>query len=399
LEAVIVSIGNDFMSTINVAPVPKIIFGIDHFKKVSEELEIRNCENPLIVADKGVEKARIVEKVKNYLEKENFKVDTWCEITGEPVLEVIEGGIEYVRKGNYDIVIGIGGGSAMDSSKVIAALKNNPGSLKEYVIEKKPFAKKRLPLVLIPTTAGTGSEVTGDALFFVGDKKRCLGNSELIPDVGILDPMLTVSMPPYITASTGLDALSHAIEGMMTTYSNSLMDKLAIYTTKLIVDNLEIAYCQGHNLEARSNMLIAASLASIVSVNCYPSWPHSIGYTLTKRYSLPHGVSCIISLPYAMLYNLPLCEEKFSLIAEALGLNTKGLTRREKAIKAIKYIYDFIKRFNMPVSLQEIDVPKDQLNELAEECITEYNRPYNICDTDLRRMKKLYELMWDGVIE
>ncbi len=391
---------DDFITNIvNVASVPKLIYGADTYKKIAEEIKSLQCQYPVIIADKGVEKVGIVEKVKSYLEKTGFKVSCWCEISGEPVLEVIEKGIEYVREGNFDIVIGLGGGSAMDSSKVIAALKTNSGSLSEYLLGGKLFAKRRLPLILVPTTAGTGSEVTGDALFFVGNKKKCLGNPSLIPEVGILDPMLTISMPAKFTASTGLDALSHAIEGMMTTYSTPLMDELAIYATKLIVNNLEKAYWQGSNLEARGNMLIAASLASIVSMNCFPSWPHSVGYTLTKRYNLPHGASCVVALPYVMYYNLPMCEDKFATMAEAIGLSVEGLTTREKAIEVIMYVYDLIKRLNLPVNLQEINVPKEKLDELAKECLTEYNRPYNICDTDFPRMKKLYEAMWKGEIE
>jgi len=384
-----------FHKMMKVGRVPELVFGLDAYKEIHSKIKNLKGTKVLIVSDVGVTKAGIADKIKKGIEEEGFIAETYSEIATEPTLKPLNKAVAYVREKNYDVIVGVGGGSAMDTSKVMAILKTNTKDLLQYVQGEK-FEKPRLPLILVPTTAGTGSEVTGDAVMSVKDKKTWISDASLIPDVAIVDPKLSISMPQRITASSGLDVLCHAIEGMMTIHSNRLMDAIAMKSVELVAHSLERAYKCGRDIKARYDMMIAATLAGIVNQNAPATWPHSIGYTLTHKYNLPHGLSCIVGLPYVMRYNLAMCEEKFARMAEVMGLNLEGMTQREKALQGILQIREIASRVDAATTLKEIGVSKDHLDKLAKECMTEYPRPYNICHTDLKGLRQLYEDIWEG---
>ncbi|MFQ6123824.1 MAG: iron-containing alcohol dehydrogenase [Candidatus Heimdallarchaeota archaeon] len=378
--------------------VNKIIFGISAYEKLASEILNLGGKTPVIVTDKGISDTGIVNRVKESVEKTGITVEIFDKVATEPTAESMQEAIDMIRESKSDIIVGLGGGSSMDTAKIGAVMKENEGDLLDY-IGKKPFTNPRMPLILVPTTAGTGSEVTAIAVTSVGDKKRGIFDSKLFADIALVDPLLTLSMPPKVTASTGLDALSHAIESMMTLRSNILCDTLALQAVKLVSENLEKVFMQGKNLPARYGMMLAATTAGITLQNALVTLPHSVGYTIAHEHHLPHGIATVVALPYAMRFNLSLCQEKFRDVASVMGCNIEGLSLREAAIEGIKAVKKLIKDVNMPVSLKEIGVSKDHLTDLVDEFLAEYPRPFNICKVNRENLLKLYEDMWEGRIQ
>lgn len=374
---------------------PKLVFGNGARYKLSEEvyslLGDKKTAKVLVITDEGVLKVGIVDTIKGMFEDNNIEMNVFHKISSEPTIETMEEAIRYANQLSYDIVIGMGGGSAMDTAKVVSLAKYNSGDVNTYLEESE--YNGRTPLILIPTTAGTGSEVTGDAVFSVNGIKRWLSNPILIADTAIIDPMLTVSMPAKITASSGLDVLCHAIEGIMTAYTNSIVEMYATKAVELTMNNLEKAFCCGKDIEARYNMSIAAMLAGIANLNAPATYPHSIGYTLTNRYKIPHGLSCAVGLPYVMEYNFTACKDKFAKLTESAYPDFRG-SKEEKALFIIKKIRDITKSVNAYTTLYEIGVEESVLDILAEECFTKFPRVYNICDMSVDQIKKLYKTMY-----
>jgi alcohol dehydrogenase class IV len=374
--------------------VKKLIFGIDVHHRINELLKTMAATKPLIVTDKGVVESGIADKIKGATEGNEITATVWDELATEPTVESMDAVKEFVRQGDFDAVIGLGGGSSMDTAKIAALMKSNPGNVSDYF--KRKFEKTRLPLMLVPTTSGTGAEMTGDIVFSVADQKRWFSDSKALPDIALVDPMLTLTVPPRVTAHTGLDALGHAVEALMTTYASPLSDAFAFPPIRWIIDYLERAYHQGRDITARYYMSLAATTAGLVNQNVPATLPHSVGYTLTHRYKLPHGASCSIPLPYCMRYNLSMCVDKFAVIGGFFGI-TSG-SKRDIAMKAIEAIRRLNADLDVPTSLKELGVPRDQLPILAKEFIEKYPRPYNICKIDIPKAEKLYQYMWEGTI-
>ena len=373
----------------------KIVFGVNTVNNVGTEAEQLGARKAVIICDEGIRKAGIVDKVTKSLEEKGVEFEIWDKVEPEPHVECAEDIVRFVRDGKFDLVIGVGGGSSMDMAKTAAVLVENPGPVKDYIgvgLIKKPG----IPKILIPTTAGTGSECTHAAVMSIGRIKRWIADPALFADVAIIDPMLTLSLPPKLTAGTGLDALSHAIECIMSINANSITDSLALSAIKLIFENLRVAYYHGKNLEARYNMSLAATMAGMVVTNAGAVLGHSACYTYASDYRLPHGVSCAIALPYVMWYNLPVSAHKLALIAEAMGFDIKGLSVEEAAWKAIKAVKKLIEDVKLPTSLKEIGVPKEKLPEYAEELVTQYPRPNNPRRVTKEDILVMYEKMWEG---
>jgi len=381
------------LPNISFETVGKLIFGIGIYKKLPEILKNLGVTAPLVVTDKGIIKAGLIDKIKEPLADTSSTIIIYDKVVTEPTIESMEAVKDFVREHNCDGVIGVGGGSSMDTAKIAALMKNNPGNVVDYINQR--FEKPRLPLILIPTTAGTGAEVTGDIVFSIAQEKKWFSTSKALADIALVDPVLTVSMPPRITASTGLDALCHAIEALMTTYSNPLTDMMALKAAEWVIKHIERAYTQGKDIVARYYMSLAATTAGIVNQNAPATLPHSVGYTLAHRYNLPHGISCAIPLPYCMRYNLPMCVDKFAVIASVFGITSD--TKREIALRAIEEIRKLIASLDLPTSLKDLGVPKELLPTLARELIEKYPRPHNICKIDLKKAEDLYMRMWEGI--
>ena len=374
----------------------KTLFGIGSVGKVAEEAKQFNGKNVLIVTDETVEKLKIVDEVRRPLEEEAFMVDVWNGVEPEPTMSVAEALTELARKKPYDIVVGVGGGSSLDMSKVASIMRTNQGSLGEY-IGGLPLAHRGTPLIAIPTTSGTGSEATATLVVTHKGMKSGLTNPYLMPDTAIVDPALTQSLPQRVTANTGLDALSHAIEAYMSLRNNGYADAVALQSIRLVSDNLRLAYTQGGNLEARVNMSMASMLGGLAIANSSTCGGHAVAYGFAVMKQLPHGFSCAMALPFIMEYNLLAIPGRIRSIAEALGVDMYGLSEREAASLAVDAVAQLNFDLGLPLNLQELGVKREELSAIADETM-KITRLLTVNPRSINREEalKLFERMWEG---
>jgi alcohol dehydrogenase len=344
----------------------KIVLGQDMVKKVGDEVKALGRSKPIIVTDPGLVAAGTVKIVEDALRAMRMEAGIFARVEPEPPARIVEECTQAIRAGKYDIVIGLGGGSSLDIAKGAAIMATNPGTISDYYgIDTVP--KPGLPKILIPTTAGTGSEATRSIV--VTDEKdntkKSVASTYAIPEVAILDPMLTLSMPPALTANTGMDALVHAIESYVSATTTPFSEILAIEAIQLIVHNLPLAYSKGNNVIARYNMLLAANLAGLAFASSRLGAVHGLAYVIDIDYHIPHGRANAIMLPHVMNFNKTGNLQKFARIAEALGENIAGLSAFEAAEKSVEAVKNLLKALQIPFTLSEYGIPKDHLPNLV----------------------------------
>jgi len=378
----------------------RILFGLDTVKKVGEEAKALGAGNVLIVAGEVTEKIGMVDRVKKLLEASGAKTAVFRCGKWEPYIEDFEAIVDFTRKGSYDVVLGLGGGKNIDMAKVAAIMPRNPGRVDDYIGVNK-VKQRGIPMIIVPTTAGTGSEATQAAVIAKGKIKVAIWSPQLIPEVAIVDPNLTLTLPPKVTAATGADALTHALEAIMSVDANPMSDSLALTAIRLISRNLRQAYQKGDDVEARYNMCLASLMAGLAFNSAGLVAGHAAAYTYASDCKLPHGTSCGLAEPYIMSFNLPNCIEKFFSIAEAMDLKIEKLKPKEAAAEAVKAVKKIIGDVGLPTSLKELEVPKDLVPTLAEDLITKYGRllprnPRKITKEDALR---IFEKMWSGELD
>jgi alcohol dehydrogenase class IV len=381
--------------TAGILPPNAIIFGFNAVKKVGEQAVKLGGKQAILVTDAIMVQLGYADLVKGSLEKEGLKVEVFGKVDPEPHLETADALYEMVRKTKFDIVIGLGGGSSMDMAKLTSIVATNPQPPLE-LMTKKVVNNPTLKKILIPTTSGTGSEVS---MFFVassGKDKYFMGSPYAYPEIAIIDPGLTVSMPPKVTASTGIDALSHAIDSVMNKLANPWYDSLAFGGIELIAKYLRRATFNGQDLEARYYMSMGATTSMISMTGTGGLYSHSISYVLAMFQPTAHGIGCGVSLPYTMAYNLPVLEDKLALIARAMGERIDSLSPRQAARRAVEMVYDLTAEVKMPVSLKEMGFQHEDVYKMAEICISKYPRPNNPRPMSKEDCLALFEAMWEG---
>ena len=317
----------------------------------------------LIVTDPGVVQAGLVDKVKQPMEREgiNFGVFDGCEPNCP--LSAIRECAKFAKQGGYDTLVGVGRGSTLDITKVtgiVAAAEDVSGEdLNQYIAGGTP-ARRGLPKILIPTTAGTGAEVSPAAVVTTDEGvKRGISSEYCLPEVAIIDPLMTLHLPQVITAETGIDVFIHAFEGYVCLNTHVVSDMLCETVMKLVSQNLREAYCMGpRNLEARYNMAIAASLGILPMFIAGRALVHAMGVSLQMETSCTHGVSCSVMLPHVMEFNMPANPARYARIAELMGENIENLTQREAAAKAIEAVRALSTDVGLPQRLRDIGVSK-----------------------------------------
>lgn len=373
----------------------KIVFGIGSRKDLAKEIRRLEGSKPLIVTYAEPKLASTVEEIVKILRSDGMDSTVYSEAEPEPRIEVAENLATYARKGRFDVVIGMGGGSAMDLAKIASMSITNPKPVRDYLgVDLVP--KKGSPLVCAPTTAGTGSEVTMFSVLSVGNKKMDVVSPHIIPDVALIDPSLTATMPPQLTAGTGMDALSQAIETVTSLAATPLTDCLALTAIQLTAKWLHVAYDDGSNLEARSGMALAANLSGLAFGSGKLTLGHSLAQTFGPLRKISHGVSCGIALPYVMDFYLPVIPEKLSLIAEAMGVETQGLSTSEAGKAAIRSVTRLNDDVGIPVSLKAFGFERGEMPELAETCVKEWPRPNSPRELTNQTVREVLEKMWEG---
>jgi len=325
----------------------------------------------LLVLDPGLSEAGLEKSVRDALTSDGVGAVLFQDFVQEPEPDEADAAGRTARKEGCDLVVGVGGGSAMDLAKAAAVLAVNDGKARDYLgVGLVP--KPGLPTIMVPTTAGTGSEVTWTAVFTDrrAKTKGGINSPYLYPDLALLDPELTLTLPPEVTATTGLDALCHAIESFTSVKANPMSDMVALEAIGLIAEYLPQAVADGRNLEARENMLLASLLAGLGLANAGVTAVHALSYPLGAVYGVPHGLANALLLPHVMRFNCLGSPDKFALIAEIMGEDVEDLSPREAARLAAEAVAELMDDLRLPEGLDFLNIPEDSFPKLAEKALT-----------------------------
>lgn len=374
----------------------KVIVGVGSIGKIGEDAK-RLGSKALLVIDPIVARSDVASNIKSSLEKNGVNFYTFDNVEPEPSVEALNKAINFSKNKDFDLVIGVGGGSTIDIAKATAVMAVSPGKIEDYFGSGK--IERRLNLILSPTTAGTGSEVSAFCILTYEGEKKIIHSPLLLPDVAIVDPLLTATMPRRVTATTGFDALSHAIESMLSVDSNEFTDTLNLGAIRLIGKYFRVAYHQGWNIEARKGMAIAAMIAGLAFTQTGLVIGHGAAMRLGEKMHLPHGETCALALPYAMDYNLPVAAEKIAMVASALGEDVSGLSKEEAAVKAIQWVKSRAKEFGLKTSLKEYGVSKDDISNMVEDFLKKsiFEINWNPREITKESLFNFYENMWAGI--
>jgi alcohol dehydrogenase len=343
---------------------PTLHFGPGCLGKVSGEAA-RFGKKALLVTDLQMQKAGFVSSAVNYLQAGGIEAAVYDGVNYEPTDKLIEEGLRIYRENGCEMVISLGGGSPIDAGKAIAAVATNPGRIHDYMGANK-IPNPPAPIISIPTTAGTGSEVTRVTIITdtANDVKMLIMSSLLMPQVAIVDPLLTLSMPPWVTASTGVDALTHAIEAYISKRAQPFTDVLALEAIRLMGKYLRRSWANSEDIEAKTYAMMASTLGGISFSNSSVALVHGMSRPIGACFHVPHGLSNAVLLPVVMEYNKMACPEKFARIAEAMGENVEGLPVAAAAQKAVDAVRQLCADLKIP-HITKLKVTPEELMRLA----------------------------------
>jgi alcohol dehydrogenase class IV len=318
----------------------------------------------LLVTDGGLAKTDMVDKVKKDILAEGLAVFVYDTVEENPTANNVNQGRDLILQEKIDVVVAIGGGSPMDAAKAMAVLSVHEGSIVEYEMGLKPLVKKGPPVIAIPTTAGTGSEATMGSVITDQSSHRKIDvvSPLMAPHMSLVDPLLTQSLPASLTGSTGMDALTHSVEGYTATLASPLTDAIHFKAIELLGASLLKAYQDGNDKSARSNVMMASMIAGIGFPNSGLGSVHGLSLPLGGHFNIPHGVANAIMLPYVMRFNIEACPQKFIDIAKALGATN---VTPEGAVEAV---IDLSKALQIP-SLRSYKVEDKDLARLAKDAL------------------------------
>ena len=302
--------------------LPRILeIGAGASRKIGAIVKDMNCQRPLIVTDKIMLQLGYVERVRDDLSAMKIDSDVFDETVPEPTTSSIEAGVELVKNGQYDVIIGLGGGSPIDSAKAISILGKYGGQMRDYKFPRL-VTEPGLPIIAIPTTAGTGSEATRVTVITddTNDEKMLCVGIGFMPTVALVDYELTLSVPARTTADTGIDALTHALEAYVSKKANAFSDIQAVAAMKLLAPNLRRVFNNGQDREAREAMMLGSTLAGVAFSNASVALVHGMSRPIGAFYHVPHGLSNAMLLPAVTEYSIPAAEHRYADAARAMGI-------------------------------------------------------------------------------
>jgi len=351
--------------------VRRVTFGRGSAASLGEEVKLLGGRKALVVLDPSLAKLGVAAPALDALDKAGVEAVIYSDITREPEPAEADAAAALGRDNAVDVVVGIGGGSALDLAKAAGVLITNQGQCTDYVgleLVKTPGK----PVICLPTTAGTGSEVTFTAVFTRrADKfKGGINGRLLYPHMAILDPELTVSCPPYITAITGMDALTHAMEAYTSRAAHALSDHNALAAIELIGGSLRQAVAHGENIQARSEMLLGSYLAGLALAQAGVGAVHAMAYPLGAFYDIPHGEANAVLLPYVLRHNIMACPERFAAMASALAELPGDMNTRDAAYSCLHEVMDLSEDVGIPATLKDLNVPQAAVPEMAQKAMT-----------------------------
>ena len=367
-------------------PTP-IWFGLNRVKEIQKACDDLQINNPLIVTDPGIQKTDIIDKINSSL---NDKTSIYSDVQSNPTGQNVMNGVKHFNDGNHDGVIAVGGGSGMDTGKGIAFMSDQSRPLWDFEdigdYWKRADEKNIAPIVAVPTTAGTGSE-TGRASAIINNEtgvKKIIFHPKFLPSIVILDPVLTVDLSPRLTAATGMDALAHNLEAFCAPGFHPMADGIAIEGMKLIKKSLLVVVNNGKDLNARADLLAAASMGSTAFQKGLGAI-HSLSHPINAQFNVHHGLSNAIFMPYVLTFNKSLIKDRIVSICDYLNL--------EKTFESfLNWILELRKELNIPHKLSEIiDENKINLDHLSKMALEDPSTSTNPKKMTLDDMKILYE--------
>ena len=376
----------------------RICFGAGMVKETGAEVSAFG-KRALVVSDKGIENTGIVEKVLESLSESGVEFCHFNDVTPNPREAGVEAAAELGREFNADVVVGIGGGSAMDTAKAANVLISNGEDCEYWKWEaNNSFYRDPLPTICVPTTSGTGSEITYEAVITSAANHVKISLSDgpvLQPKVAIMDPELTITVPPLVTASTGMDALTHALEAYTCTYSTPICDALAMYAMRAISGSIVEATKNGTNIEARTDMMLGSLMGGMAFANSFLGAVHSLSERIGGFYDTPHGIANSIFLPWVTQYNISADYAKHAVVAECLGIDRYGLTDKEASEKAVEKLFAMNKELGIPTFKEVKNVNPADFDMIADSCVTHACTEANPRDIDKAGFIKILQDAYD----
>lgn len=345
----------------------RIVMGAGSINTLGQEIKNLGATRPMIITDPGLVSTGIIDRIEKLLTAGGFAFIRFDKVEADPRFEIVDEVVALIRSENIDCILGIGGGSSLDIAKVASVMVTNPGKVEEYFgidLVKEPGLKT----ILVPTTAGTGSEVTPIVILSDHHEKLKKGvvSSHLLPDCALLDPELTVGLPPAVTAATGMDALIHAMEAYTSINANSTTDMLAVRAMELLFGNIRTAYANGNDIEARHKMLEGSMLAGMAFANAGVTAVHAFAYPIGAEFHIPHGIANTIMLTPVMEFNLIGNLDKFAHIARIFGEGNAEMSPRKLAQLGVAAVKELAADLNVPQHLSAYNVKADDIPALAE---------------------------------
>ena len=366
-------------------------FGAGIRSELANEVKARGFKKALLVSDKVLDSCGVLQKVKDVLDKGNISYETFLDIKQNPTIKNCKDGLSVFNKAKADFLIAVGGGSVMDVAKAIGITKNNPEFEDVKSLEGvAPTKNKSVPIMALPTTCGTAAEVTINYVIIDEEENRkmvCVDPKD-IPIIAFVDAELMASMPNSLVAATGMDALTHAIEGYITKGAWEMSDMFHIKAIEIISKSLRGAV--ENTPEGREGMALGQYVAGMGFSNVGLGLVHSMAHPLGALYDTPHGVANAIILPTVMEYNAPYTGEKYKDIAEAMGVDTTGMSQEEYRKAAVDAVKQLSKDVGIPANLKEI-VKEEDLQFLSESALADACCPGNPRDTNVEEIKELYK--------
>ena len=348
-----------------------VISGHGTLPAIYKEVVNLGCKRALVMTDPGVRKAGLAQLVQDALVE--FCVGIFDNIAQDTDLETVDAAVAMARELKADCIISVGGGSVIDTAKAVCVTLKNGGKANDHIAINR-LQEPQIPHIVIPTTSGTGSEVTNVAVIKskTAGRKVFLVDPRIIPNTAILDPRFTMTLPPYLTATTALDAMTHAVEALTSIMAQPICDGQALHAIRLIRENLPRVIANPQDEQARNQLQIAATMAGWAFTIAQVGLAHAMAHTLGILYNVPHGAACGIVLPAVMRFNVDFAVDKLALVAQAMGVDTAAMDGRTAALAAADAIEDLMKKSGHPMRLRDVGVPEDGLDMAAF---------HAICDT------------------
>jgi alcohol dehydrogenase class IV len=352
----------------------RIVTGLGCISGLAEVTQGLGQRALFVCGSKALRRAGTLDRALHGLHSAAIETVLFDAVQGEPTLDVVQAALDLARQKGVEVVIGMGGGSAIDVGKATAALYNKPGTVRDYH-GGRPISEPGIPFVSVPTTAGTGSEVTNNAVLIdpQGGVKRSIRGTRLYAAAAIVDPELTLSLPAKVTASSGADALCQAIESFTAQGAQPATDALAGQAILRIGRSLVRAWQQGSDITARTDMLYGSLLAGMSMTNTRLGGAHGLAHPLGFHYHIPHGVVCGLLLPYVMEYSLEYAPQKYAAVAALLGVNTRGMSAEEAAREALSAVRAILDTINIPSHLSALGVKVESFATIVQESLPSAN--------------------------